>query len=148
MGQKNMIKIRYSSDETGWAEVLEGNKARIANVPMCDTLNLDDVVEFEEHKSGWPRVTRVIERAYPHKSCISYQPPTKETFRALGEALEAAGVKVEGMTAGLMMAAHAETFDASHFGKLAEKLGLQIGVEATGEVGRPETAAKTPKMLH
>jgi hypothetical protein len=112
MTQENMIRIRYDADETGWAEKLDGDRARIANVPIADHLNIDDVVQLLPVDSdGFLVAGDVLERKFPCKTALQYDEPHVETWKLLSTALHAKGCKVEGAIPGLCVVAHAEDAD-------------------------------------
>lgn len=122
---KNMTRIRYTPDETGWAEMIGTLRARIANVPLTETLNIDDVVELKDNGDLLDSVVRVVERPFPKKSVVRYEPADKPTYTKLYKALEGAGMKCEGAVAGMMVVAHAKGSPA----KLAKLAGIKVQVQ-------------------
>jgi hypothetical protein len=107
MAANKMIKVRFADDETGWAEKLEGRRARIANVPYVNGLNIDDVVELHPGPPGdFPIAGDVLVNEFPGKTALNYPPPFTVNFKILVVALEAKGCKVEGVVPGLCIVAH------------------------------------------
>jgi hypothetical protein len=107
MTANKMIRIRFADDETGWAERLEGNRARIANVPYVHGLNIDDVVELHPGSPGdLPIAGDVLINEFPCKTALDYPAPHNENFKRIAAALHAKGCKVEGVVAGLCIVAH------------------------------------------
>lgn len=125
MAANKMIRIRFADDETGWAEKLEGRRARIANVPYVNGLNIDDVVELHPGPPGdFPIAGDVLINEFPGKTALNYPPPHNENFKMVVEALHAKGCKVEGVVAGLCIVAHKEDIDPL-------RAARETGVEAT-----------------
>lgn len=123
-----MVRIRYADDETGWAELLKGRRlARIANIPLCGGLNLDDVVELRENTEGWLCVRRVIETPLTQKAAYYYD--KAEDFKRFADEFLKHGGKVEGAIApkngepGIFMAAFPKKVNPV---KLASCLGIKI----------------------
>lgn len=90
---KNMVRIRYGEGETGWAEKLKDGKYRIANVPLVDGLNIDDVVTCKRD-DGMDAVNKVVKNLLPRKAVIWYDKPAE--FDVVTKILEAMGCKCEG----------------------------------------------------
>ncbi|HEY4003213.1 MAG TPA: hypothetical protein VGO93_30375 [Candidatus Xenobia bacterium] len=63
----------YARHETGWVEVVDPVRVRLANIPNCTGLNLYDVVTLKPpYKNCCPRlvVGKVLERKYRCKSIL------------------------------------------------------------------------------
>lgn len=107
------IKLVYEPGETGWGNVVELSKGkkpmlvRIANVPLTDLLNIDDVVEAAPGKGKDDRLLagRVVSRAFKYKVGVNYPEPHTENYRKIRLALQAVGCKVEGMLPGRALVA-------------------------------------------
>jgi hypothetical protein len=113
-----MVRTRYASDETGWAEVLGGGKYRIANIPLTDGLNLGDVVRCRVEQKGELLelvVSRRLKRGYPKKTFVRYERPKQ--LRLLCQKVLAAGAEIAGVgdlrvgQPGLVQVAHGPDFD-------------------------------------
>ncbi len=124
--KENYVRIRYSGDETGWAERVGENRYRIDNIPLATDLNIDDVVACEEKDYGLHEITDVLERIFTHKSGVNYE--KKEQYAALREKVKAAGFKIEGMVGpshfgpGICVIAHNESFDVK---SLIKEIGIE-----------------------
>jgi hypothetical protein len=106
------IRIRYAEDETGWAEDFGDGRARIANVPYAEGLNLDDIVELVHLDPGeLPYAGRLLVNQFPRKMALNYPEPHRENFKTVVWVLESAGCKVEGAVAGLCVVAHKDDVD-------------------------------------
>lgn len=124
-----MLKADYGQREHGWIEVLGGGKYRIANVPISDRLNMNDVVTCTS-VNGYLVVDEVLSSEFPNKTLVYYD--TREQYRALWEASSASGNKTEGMIApyvrdgvfnrGLALVNHKDDFDPI---KILEDLGVE-----------------------
>jgi hypothetical protein len=107
-----MIVIRYASNETGWAERLDENRARIANVPYVSGLNIDDVVELHpDQRDGYPIAGAVLVNVFPRKTALNYPTPYRQNFKKMAEALHAMGCRAEGVVEGLCIVAHGVACD-------------------------------------
>jgi hypothetical protein len=95
MGSENMVRIRYDSSETGWAEALGGGEYRIANVPLCGHLNIDDVVTVDDDGDGMLAVAKIVRSPMPHKQGFRYA--RAEDYRAFATLANGRGCRVEGM---------------------------------------------------
>lgn len=130
MADNKHIRICYTPGETGWAEDMEGGLARICNIPLCDNLNIDDVVRLTDFKDGFKEVAEVIRKGFPLKTCLHYHTP--DQFKALALRVRAANQKIEGMVApyerdgkdypGLALVAHHDDFDPV---AVAKELGIE-----------------------
>jgi hypothetical protein len=126
MADRDMIKVYLSHGETGWAERLKGNCARVSNIPMDGSFNLGDVVEIVgPDQRGIHRLGRVVQRKYSHRSNVRYPKPFRENFEVLNKAFTAEGASVEGAVEGMMMVAHDVSFDAV---ALAKAAGIDVDV--------------------
>lgn len=104
---KNLVSVHYADQETGWAEPLPDGTYRICNIPLADSLNVDDIVTL---KSGnpeccpRPRVDHVISSKYPHKVVVCYRPTArgdyKGHYKRVATAIAAIGGKCEGFSPG------------------------------------------------
>ena len=108
MSQPNYIKLVYEEGESGWAEDLGDGKARIANLPLAENLNIGDVVKVVE-KNGRRHAGDLVVRAFNQKTGIRYPEPHKETWATLVKAFD--GCKLEGMVPGMGFIAHNGTAD-------------------------------------
>jgi hypothetical protein len=93
-GMENMVRIRYGKQETGWAEKLKDGKYRIANVPLEDGLNIDDVVTCTAHADDYDTVKKVVHSPFPVKAAVYYDKIPQ--FHKVVKALKALGCKCEG----------------------------------------------------
>ncbi len=93
---EKMVRIRYGEGETGWAEKLTGGKFRIANVPLTDGLNIDDVVTCRKG-DDLDSVDKVVKSVLPRKAVIWYDKIPE--FEIVTKVLTAMGCKCEGWCA-------------------------------------------------
>ena len=113
--QKEMpFSLRYSDGETGWAYSLGDGLAVIANIPMAENLNIDDLVEMTTD-GDLPRIKRVLQRTFNRKTILRYPAPHQENFSKLVKYLHARGCKVEGMYNGVCVVAHTQLVNAGAF---------------------------------
>ena len=117
--------VVYEDGETGWVEDLGDGTFRIANVPMSDRVNMNDVVTIKE-KHGRPTVDKVVRRAFTKKSGIEYPKPFAKNYKKLCRALEGEGWALEGQIEGMALLAH----DGR---KSPEVVASEVGVEITAE---------------
>lgn len=128
----NLVKIRYSEFETGWAEEMGNGKYLIANIPLTKGLNVDDLVRCRQNDDGELVVSRSLKRRYHEKTLIPYE--REEQFQPLCEKVQAAGAEIEGMFGphdgkpGCAIVAHERHFDPW---QVAREVGIenQAGVE-------------------
>lgn len=95
--KKTEIKIVYGDGESGWAVDLGDGTARIANIPLTDGLNIDDVVRLELTEDGRRRAGDVVSSVFPIKASIYYDKGAP--FGKFRTAMHAIGCKVEGFIA-------------------------------------------------
>lgn len=88
-----MRRIRFASDETGWAEELGDGTYKVMNIPLERGIGLHDIVTVKT-VDGWLVVDEVIKRAYAQKVAVHYD--TKAECDAIRQDLIAAGCHVEG----------------------------------------------------
>jgi hypothetical protein len=105
MTTEKMLKIVYEEGETGWADDLGDNRARIANLPIADDLNIDDVVSLKR-VDGRLYVDKVVSRTFAKKTALEYDEPHHETYAKIWSALKQAGMKIEGLMEGHCLVAH------------------------------------------
>ena len=105
MDEGNLVKIVYEEGETGWAEMLDGDRARIENIPFGDRLNIDDVVSIER-RDGRLYAEKILSRTFPKKTALDYDEPHDKTYAKICSALHAAEMKVEGVVDGICIVAH------------------------------------------
>jgi len=84
-----MIKVKFAHGESGWAELLAPNLARIRNIPFSGDLNIDDVVELKKDPEGWHKVSKVVSSTFPVRESVWYDEPWQfhqfcAVFRLLG----------------------------------------------------------------
>ncbi len=140
MTQSNMIRIRYDAHETGWVEKLDGDRARIANVPLADHLNIDDVVELlPAGADGFPVVGTVLERKFACKTALRYEEPHLESWKLLSAMLHDKGCKVEGGIPGLCLVAHTEDTDPFLF---AMEAGIPVELFDEGDDQEPAPSSQ------
>ncbi|MBI3269017.1 MAG: HEAT repeat domain-containing protein [Planctomycetes bacterium] len=131
-----LVKIKFSEDETGWAQPYEANLARIANIPVCGEWNVDDVVELETDADGWRRPKRLVARVYPKKVVLCYR--KQADFHRLEALLTVLGARVEGVAGpaegrpGRLLVACPEEIDPA---RLAEAVGIPQAEKAEGGRG-------------
>lgn len=92
-----MIKVRYSPEETGWAQVLSATTVRLANIPDTKRLNVDDITEIdysETDNDDLPVIGDVLHNIFEHKTVIGYEHTAD--FYKLETLFELLGCKVEG----------------------------------------------------
>ena len=89
----NMIRVRYSEGETGWAEDLGDGRIKIANCPLTPDLRSGDICSTIA-RGGWTVVDEVLEREFPHTAVIWYS-DTKYWYLIRGGSL-IKGWKTEG----------------------------------------------------
>ena len=97
-------RVRYASDETGWALRLDPDHVLIANVPMADNLFMLDVCECPRRRA-LPQVGRVIQRYYTQRALVRYVPlddPEEllRRYRLLAAVTEARDCAIEGLLPG------------------------------------------------
>jgi len=127
MSKSKMVKVLFEPGETGWAEQITGNLARIANIPRADALNIDDVVELgAQDEGGRPTIARVLNRVHSKKVTIWYDETWQ--FWRLSAMIGILNGKTEGGVEpppgkrGFMSAAVADNVDPL---KLAEGIGIE-----------------------
>lgn len=127
IGKLTMRRIRFEPGESGWCEVLSKTRARIANVPYTNALNIGDLVETAE-EDGFLVVKRVLFRRFHGKTALDYKSPYRHNFRAIVKVLEAHHMQCEGMLEGLLLVAHALTKDPL---AAAREHGCEVTLHAT-----------------
>jgi len=107
--EKKFVKVQFSPGETGWGREIETGRVVIANIPLTDALNIDDLVEVDTTpRKGAIEIVRVLKRVFECKTAVDYPTPHKENYAKIREAWHAAGMKCEGMIPGLVIIAHHE----------------------------------------
>jgi len=120
------VRIRYDKGETGWAKALGNGRFMIANIPLANDLNIDDVVTLEDGNDGFLKVTDVLERRYPYKTVIKYE-ETSQYREICDKALEA-GCKAEGLVGpsagkpGICVVAHDDNINLK---QIVEEIGIK-----------------------
>jgi hypothetical protein len=112
-----MVKVRFAADETGWARRLPDGTYRIANIPLAEHLNLDDVVSVRagEDDFAFPVVDEVLKKGLAGKAAVRYG--TADQFVAFARQAREQGACVEGLVGprgdmtGLALVAYPEGFD-------------------------------------
>lgn len=113
---EKMVRLRYDSSESGWAVDLGDGTYRLANVPYCNGLNIDDVVTVKTGSDRLMQVDKVLTRSFVAKDAIFYD--TVEQFHAITRDLRERGCKSEGVAGphggrrGVMVVASPEGVDA------------------------------------
>lgn len=126
MAETATVRIWYSETESGWAEVLDGNRARIANVPYTERLNIDDVVELlHGGRGGRLRAGRVLKRAFPRKTGITYPEPHHDNFAVIVRELDGRGCRVEGVVHGVCVVAHCAEIEPV---SVMRAIGMDVGL--------------------
>jgi hypothetical protein len=95
--KQNLIRIRFNDTETGWADQLTPDTAKIMNIPVFsdDWLLFDVVTLTGEDEHGWRRPKKLLKREFHGKAAFYYK--DVEVFHKGVEVLKAAGCKVEGL---------------------------------------------------
>src|SRR6516164_8118546 len=98
-------RVRYASDETGWALRLDPDHVLIANVPMVDNLFMLDVCECPRRRA-LPQVGRVIQRYYTQRALVRYAPLDDQEdllrrYRLLAAVVKARDCALEGIMPGV-----------------------------------------------
>jgi hypothetical protein len=114
---EDLVKVRFAEDETGWACRLPDGTYRIANIPLTEHLNLDDVVSVRAADSdfGFPVVNQVLKKGMARKAAVSYR--TADQFVAFAQEARDEGACVEGLFGphgdqdGLALVAYPDSFD-------------------------------------
>jgi len=116
MNKENLIKVRFVNNgntESMWAEKLEGNRAKICNIPFFgDEISLDDIVEIEnvsEDDYNYWKIIKVLE----NKTCkvfITYDAQNdfeiaKKKYANIYHALASCDGRIEGAVPGFAVAA-------------------------------------------
>jgi len=122
----NMIKINVVEEDQRehlWAEKLEGNRAKVMNIPfMSRTVAFHDVVEYcPEHGT----VMAVVGPSGLATAAAAYQ-GEKEEYKKLREALLPRGIMLEGMVAGLCSAAYPKSMSKKELEELIEENGAML----------------------
>jgi hypothetical protein len=127
-----MVKVRFAKGETGWGRQLEPGRVMIANIPLTDRLNIDDLVEVDTTpKTGPLEIARVLKRTFECKTAIEYPTPHLDNYAKLLDAWNDAGIKCEGMLPGLAIVAHHENQDPV-------RVATDAGVTVTLHEAQPE----------
>lgn len=92
-----MLRVRFNSDETGWAEDLGDGRVRVDNIPAFDEKwLLDDVVDTKVVR-GMPTLSKLVTRVFAGKAVVFYS--KVEHYYKLRANLTERGCKTEGMAA-------------------------------------------------
>lgn len=111
------VCVRFARRETGWA-LPEGRSGlyRVANIPLTDRYNIDDLVELAPPTGGRPRrIRRLLETPFPGKAVLYY--PDMRAFHRLTAVLTEFGCRCEGWCApgdrgpGLLAVAYLDDYD-------------------------------------
>ena len=136
MCDEDLIKVRYVEDgssESMWAEKLDGNRAKIRNIPFfVNSINFDDIVEIDyvnEDDYWYWKIIKVIEQ----KTCkvfITYEADGdyevgKKKYSNIYDAISQCNGIVEGATLGFAFAA----FDSG-----ADKLQIAYMMQMIADV--------------
>jgi hypothetical protein len=128
---KNLVSVHYAEQETGWVEPLPDGTFRICNIPLADSLNVDDVVTLTPGNPECcvrPKVDHVISSKYPYKVIVAYRPTAKGDYKGhykkVSSAVVAIGGKCEGFSPGFAGVA------VQDLGELQERLdGMSFKTE-------------------
>ena len=98
-------RVRYASDETGWALRLDPDHVLIANVPMADDLFLMDICECPQ-RGALPQVGRVVQRYYTQRALVRYgvlddREELLRRYRLLAAVVQARDCAMEGIMPGV-----------------------------------------------
>lgn len=91
---KPTVKIWYADDETGPAEILGGNMARVVDAPLL-TLDIwqNDIVRLAREPSsgnGYPRIVEVVHTRHPERTYLEFHSEAEcHTLRAILALLDA-----------------------------------------------------------
>lgn len=117
--------IRFDRRETGWAVPDPSGHWRIANIPLADDVNIDDLVELTRPCKDRPRrIRRILERPFPGKALLHY--PDLRAVHRLTAVLTEHGCRCEAFFRpaaghpGVLAVAHPETLDPV---QVAEAMG-------------------------
>lgn len=114
MVEPNYIKLEYEPGESGWAEDLGDGKAKIANLPLAERLNIGDVVQVvqaTDAHGSFKKAGEIVLRPFKQKTGITYPEPHKETYGKLATHFHTKGWRCEGMMPGTAFVAHNGTLD-------------------------------------
>lgn len=94
-GEKPMERIRFGESETGWAEMIDENTAKIMNIPaFTDDLLLFDTVQLTHaSEDGLRRPKRILKREFEGKAAFYYK--SVEAYHKAVKKLKAAGCLCE-----------------------------------------------------
>jgi hypothetical protein len=124
--ERDLVRIKFSERESGWAERLPKGRYRLANIPVFDDIGLciDDVVTVKPF-DGWLLVDKVVKKVFAGKAILYYD--EEYQFHQIVGALKYLGCKCEGMCSakdgspGFLVAVYPKGVSPV---KVAEKLGV------------------------
>lgn len=121
------VRIRFASDESGWAKVVDAERRwyALANQPLSDGLNLFDLVEMQP---DCRTIKQVLRPAYVKKTVIRYPFPNEEEGRANWAKLRAAAKDVGASTKDYLPGVAGLAYDTDE--QLAQ-IGVALGVDLT-----------------
>lgn len=133
--KNKFIKVLYvnipNAREIGWVEKYK-HGYKVANVPMCPDLNIDDIVEIEKSKDDFPLITNIKEIQFQSKTMFGYKEIAD--FRQLDKEFSNLGGKVEGFKVPEVIdgkyfdgvAVLASNLDKTEIKKILKKYGAKI----------------------
>lgn len=127
------IKIRYSTQETGWA-IVESSNYSIGNIPIfSENINIDDVVELGSEGEDGFKVIKDVKKIFYHSKTVFEYSEIPDFYQTQKE-FASFGCKVEGFfnpkcadgkfIRGL--AAIASNMDKRDIEKILKKYGAKI----------------------
>lgn len=138
------IKLHLSVDDPSfggewvWAEVLEKGKAKIANIPFfVDSVTLDDTVSYCPDTF---EVIDVIEPSGRRNRSFKYLPKSREGYSKLREGFSEHKIRVEGASAGFLVACVPPEVTDEQLKEIARPLG--------GEMVEDDNAELAQTMAH
>lgn len=91
----DMMKVRFSEGEYGWAVRLSDDLAMIKNIPYGGVANLHDIVRYREKEDDFPTITEILGGGFSHSTAIDYDTHTQ--FHQLNAIFKMLGCSVEGV---------------------------------------------------
>ncbi len=137
-----IIPVWFGPNETGWAGVKNG-KVTLNNIPLEPDVNLDDEVELSE-VDGVQTILRVVNRCWPMKSRLTYEPNTGKAWLTVSNAIRDSGLGwTEGYVNGQAGVAHVPGLTQEALDKMLEPYPVTAKLRDTIEApfrGRREAA--------